>query len=64
MDVSDREAVYKAAKEWDNSVDILINNAGVLNSKKFLNTPDEKIDKLVDVNLLAQFWVLILNRVN
>jgi all-trans-retinol dehydrogenase (NAD+) len=58
-DVSDREAVYRQAealmKEYG-PVDVLINNAGVVSGKTFLETPDEKMIQTMDVNILAHFW--------
>jgi all-trans-retinol dehydrogenase (NAD+) len=58
-DVSDREAVYRQAaalmKEYG-PVDVLINNAGVVSGKTFLETPDEKMLRTMEVNILAHFW--------
>jgi all-trans-retinol dehydrogenase (NAD+) len=59
-DVSDRSAVYKRAAELKTKlgpVDILVNNAGVVSGKTLLETPDEKIEKTMQVNVLALFWV-------
>lgn len=58
-DVSKREAIYEVAqkvKEEAGSVDILINNAGVVSGKRFLDLPDEKIVNTFNVNTLALFW--------
>lgn len=60
-DVSDREAVYRRAREVEStvgSVDILINNAGIVSGKTLLETPDEKIVKTMEVNALANFWTV------
>ena len=54
-DVSDREAVYRVAEEVG-PVDILINNAGVVSGDRFLDIPDEKIERSLAVNTLALFW--------
>lgn len=60
-DVSDRAAVYAKAEETARevgAVDILVNNAGIVNGKPFLETPDERIVKTVDVNVLSNFWTV------
>ena len=52
-DVTDREAVYRqaaAVKTELGPVDILVNNAGVVSGATFLETPDEKIIKTMQVN--------------
>lgn len=59
VDVSDRNSVYEAAARilsGDGSVDILVNNAGIVSGKKLLETPDEKIEKTLQVNTLSHFW--------
>jgi all-trans-retinol dehydrogenase (NAD+) len=58
-DVSDREAVYRAAERLEaetGPVDILINNAGVVSGSSLLDTRDEKIISTISVNVLALFW--------
>jgi all-trans-retinol dehydrogenase (NAD+) len=58
-DVSNRSQVYARAAETTAAagpVDILINNAGVVSGKDFLDLPDEKIEATFDVNVLALFW--------
>ncbi|KAI1288476.1 Short-chain dehydrogenase/reductase family 16C member 6 [Halotydeus destructor] len=58
-DVSNRVQVYEIArtiKETIGVVTILINNAGVVNGKRFLDIEDEKIVRLMDINLMAHFW--------
>ncbi|HSP99056.1 MAG TPA: SDR family oxidoreductase [Candidatus Dormibacteraeota bacterium] len=58
-DVADRAQVYARAAETaaaGGPVDILINNAGVVSGKDFLELPDEKIAATFDVNVLALFW--------
>jgi all-trans-retinol dehydrogenase (NAD+) len=58
-DVTDRTAVYAQAKRLTEElgpVDILVNNAGVVSGSPFLETPDEKIEKTMQVNALSHFW--------
>ena len=60
VDISDRFKVYAAAervKQEVGSVSILINNAGVVQGKRFLELDDKMIVKTFDVNTLAHFWV-------
>lgn len=60
VDISDRFKVYAAAervKQEVGSVSILINNAGIVQGKRFLDCDDQKIIKTFDVNALAHFWV-------
>lgn len=40
-------------------VDILINNAGIVTGKKFLDCSDHMIQKTFEVNTIAHFWVSI-----
>jgi len=59
VDVTDRLAVYAAAdrvKAECGQVDVLINNAGVVSGKMFLEVPDERIELTMKVNSLAMFW--------
>lgn len=60
IDITDRNKVYELAnkiyKEFG-AVEILINNAAILNPKSFTDLSDEQIDKLIDVNVKALFWV-------
>ncbi|MDR0602132.1 MAG: SDR family oxidoreductase [Treponema sp.] len=58
-DVSDRLAVYGCAEELMRKagpVDILVNNAGIVNGKTLLDTSDERIGKIMNVNSLSLFW--------
>lgn len=58
-DVTQREAVYSTARrvlERSGSVDILINNAGVVTGKLLLDASDEEILHTFEVNALAPFW--------
>ncbi|GFY73223.1 hypothetical protein TNIN_400131 [Trichonephila inaurata madagascariensis] len=59
-DVSNRHKVYEVAKRIKTEVgkvDILVNNAGIVNGKRFLDVPDEMIEKIMAINCLAHFWV-------
>ena len=38
-------------------MDILINNAGIVTGKKFMDSPDSLIQKTMAVNTMAPFWV-------
>ncbi|XP_007231130.3 epidermal retinol dehydrogenase 2 [Astyanax mexicanus] len=58
-DCSKREEVYKVAdqvKREVGDVTILINNAGIVTGKKFLQCPDSLMQKTMDVNSTAHFW--------
>ncbi|XP_031440062.1 epidermal retinol dehydrogenase 2-like [Clupea harengus] len=58
-DCSDRAEVYRVAdqvKREVGDVTILINNAGIVTGKKFLESPDALIEKTVQVNSMAHFW--------
>ena len=39
-------------------MNILINNAGIVTGKKFLEASDESIERTIAVNTMAHFWVL------
>ncbi len=56
IDVSNREAVAAAA-EATGPIDILINSAGIVTGKPFLETSPADIEKTMDVNVLALYWV-------
>ncbi|XP_066508609.1 epidermal retinol dehydrogenase 2-like [Hoplias malabaricus] len=59
VDCSDRDAVYRLAdqvKREVGDVTILINNAGIVTGKKFLDSPDAVIEKTLQVNTMAHFW--------
>lgn len=60
-DVTNKEMVYKLAEEVKRdvgNVTLLVNNAGIVNGKKLLDIPDEKILATFSVNTLAHFWTL------
>lgn len=57
-DFSDRESLYQfvaAVKKDFKKIDILVNNAGMILRKPISEHPDEYWDKVIDVNLTAQF---------
>ena len=61
VDITNRQKIYAAAKEVKQdvgTVSILINNAGIVSGSALLNTPDEKIIRTFDVNVLAHFWTI------
>ncbi|XP_043678080.1 estradiol 17-beta-dehydrogenase 11-like [Vespula pensylvanica] len=60
-DVRNREDIYKKAKLVQaevGQVNILINNAGVINIGIFWKTPDNLLSHVMEVNILSQFWTV------
>jgi len=60
-DLSRKESIYETAdrvKKEVGDVDILINNAGVVTGKPFLDSSDELIELSMKVNSMAHFWTL------
>jgi all-trans-retinol dehydrogenase (NAD+) len=60
VDLSQREQIYTVCDQVlakEGKVDILINNAGIVSGKKFLETSDEMCQKTLDVNIGAHFWL-------
>ncbi|NXO71411.1 RDHE2 dehydrogenase, partial [Phainopepla nitens] len=58
-DCSKRQDVYRVAdqvKKEVGDVSILINNAGIVIGKRFLDSPDSLIEKTMEVNTMAHFW--------
>jgi len=58
-DLSQREKIYQMARNVQKQVgdvDILINNAGIVTGKSFLESPDNMIEKTFQVNTIAHFW--------
>jgi 2-dehydro-3-deoxy-D-gluconate 5-dehydrogenase len=58
VDISDRNALYdfiKKVKDENKRIDILLNNAGIILRKPAAEHPDEYWDKVIDINLNAQF---------
>lgn len=57
-DFSDRKSLYAfvdQVKKDHGTIDILVNNAGMILRKPISEHPDEYWDKVIDVNLSAQF---------
>jgi len=57
-DFSDRDSLYQFIKDVKSDfkqIDILVNNAGMILRKPISEHPDEYWDKVIDVNLSAQF---------
>jgi len=60
-DISSREKVYEVAEKVKSTigqVDILINCAGIVTGKKFLECSDDLIIKTFQINTLAHFWTV------
>lgn len=60
IDITDRFDVYAKAeriKREIGTVTIVINNAGIVTGKRFMECVDEKIIKTFEVNTIAHFWV-------
>ncbi|XP_023339978.1 epidermal retinol dehydrogenase 2 isoform X2 [Eurytemora carolleeae] len=60
-DVSNKEEVGelgRRVREDVGDVNILINNAGVMITKQFMEQSDLEIEKTVNVNLMGQLWCL------
>lgn len=57
VDISDRDALYAFINKVkaENKVDILVNNAGIIMRKPAAEHPDEYWDKVISINLNAQF---------
>jgi len=47
----------KKIKEEIGNISILVNNAGIVTGKKFLDSPDPLILKTFQVNTTAHFWL-------
>ncbi|KYQ48804.1 Short-chain dehydrogenase/reductase family 16C member 6 [Trachymyrmex zeteki] len=61
--VADREEVFRVAKkvkEEVGDVTILINNAGIVFIKSFLNQSPDEIARVIDVNVTAHYWATFL----
>lgn len=58
-DITDRKQISKLVSEVP-PVDILINNAGIVDSSSILEGTDAGIERMVQVNVMAQFWVSVI----
>jgi all-trans-retinol dehydrogenase (NAD+) len=60
-DLSNREDTFAFIEKVNNDydgVDILINNAGIVNGKGFVETSIDEIEKAFRINTLAHFWLI------
>ncbi|XP_023246645.1 estradiol 17-beta-dehydrogenase 11-like isoform X2 [Copidosoma floridanum] len=60
-DLCDREDVYRKAAVLNKEVgrvSILVNNAGIVVAKRFLETPDNMLVKTMEVNVISHFWTV------
>ncbi|EHB03691.1 Short chain dehydrogenase/reductase family 16C member 6 [Heterocephalus glaber] len=63
-DCSSRKEIYRVAdqvKEEVGDVTILINNAGIVTGKPFLDTPDHMVERSFYVNAISHFWMVGIN---
>lgn len=61
IDLTDRSAIQATAAlvlKERGTVDILINNAGIVSGRPLLEIPDEAIERTFQVNALALFWMV------
>lgn len=56
VDVTDNQAV-KTAAEVAGPVDIVVNNAGVVSGRRLLEATDQDIERTMQVNVMALYWV-------
>ncbi|CAG0881500.1 unnamed protein product [Darwinula stevensoni] len=59
VDLCNREEIYETAKRVEKEVGkvtILVNNAGIVTGKRFLECSDDAIQRTMDVNVNAHFW--------
>ncbi|CAF0990818.1 unnamed protein product [Rotaria sordida] len=59
--LTQKENIYECAKkvqETIGQVTMIINNAGVVSGKHFLDCSDTSIQRTFDVNIMAHFWIL------
>ena len=60
LDVTDRHKVYALAetiKSDVGEVTMLVNNAGIVTGRSFMECPDELMVKTMEVNTISHFWV-------
>ncbi|NXN71015.1 RDHE2 dehydrogenase, partial [Himantopus himantopus] len=58
-DCSKRQDIYRVAdqvKREVGDVSILVNNAGIVTGKRFIDSPDSLVEKTMEVNTMAHFW--------
>jgi len=60
-DISKRDDVYRVMdkiKKDVGDIDILVNNAGIVTGKMIMQCPDELMQKTMDINATAHFWLV------
>lgn len=60
VDISKMETIYAAADDLMKQVgfvDVVVNNAGILGGKPFMQLDEKRIRMLFDVNTMALFWM-------
>ncbi|NXV28546.1 RDHE2 dehydrogenase, partial [Rissa tridactyla] len=58
-DCSKRQDIYTVAdqvKKEVGDVTILVNNAGIVTGKTFIDSPESLVEKSMEVNIMAHFW--------
>ncbi|KFM01711.1 Epidermal retinol dehydrogenase 2, partial [Aptenodytes forsteri] len=58
-DCSKRQDIYRVADEVKKEVgdvSILVNNAGIVTGKRFIDSPEALVEKNMEVNIMAHFW--------
>ncbi|XP_054158261.1 short-chain dehydrogenase/reductase family 16C member 6-like [Oppia nitens] len=61
VDVTDRTKVYQTARDIQQSigrVDIVVNNAGIVNGRPLMDIPDDRIELTIRVNAVSHFWTV------
>lgn len=51
------DIVYFQVRQEVGDVTILINNAGIVTGRKFMDSSDHLVEKTLQVNTMAHFWV-------
>lgn len=62
VDVSDQKCIEEVKRKINADlgvVDILVNNAGLMPKNSFRGGDAESIRRIMDVNVLAHFWVSV-----
>lgn len=52
--------LYANVKRDMGTVDVLINNAGIVPLMSFQERPPEDVQRIMDVNVMSHFWVTII----